>query len=42
MKDSYDSLKQQNNVKFMSTSFIRGITINNAVIIEDECQISFK
>jgi len=38
MKDAYDSLKQQNNVKFMSTSFIRGITINNAVIIVDECQ----
>ena len=38
IKDSYDSLKQQNNVKFMSTSFIRGITINNAVIILDECQ----
>ena len=38
IKDSYDSLKQQNNVKFMSTSFIRGITINNAVIIVDECQ----
>ena len=38
MKDSYDSLKQQNNIKFMSTSFIRGITINNAVLIVDECQ----
>jgi predicted ribonuclease YlaK len=38
LKDSYDSLKQQNNVKFMSTSFIRGITINNAVVIVDECQ----
>ena len=38
LKDAYDSLKQQNNVKFMSTSFIRGITINNAVIIVDECQ----
>ena len=38
IKDSYDSLKHQNNVKFMSTSFIRGITINNAVIIVDECQ----
>ena len=38
MKDSYDALKQQGNVKFMSTSFIRGITINNAIIIVDECQ----
>jgi len=38
IKDSYDALKQQNNVKVMSTSFIRGITINNAVVIVDECQ----
>lgn len=37
-KDAYDSLKEQGNVKFMSTSFIRGITINNAVLIVDECQ----
>ena len=38
MENAYDSLKQQNNVKFMSTSFIMGITINNAVLIVDECQ----
>jgi phosphate starvation-inducible PhoH-like protein/PhoH-like ATPase len=38
IKDAYDALKQQGNVKFMSTSFIRGITINNAVVIVDECQ----
>jgi len=38
IKDAYDALKQQNNVKFMSTSFIRGITINDAVVIVDECQ----
>ena len=38
IKDAYDALKQQNNIKFMSTSFIRGITINNAVVIVDECQ----
>jgi len=38
IKDSYDALKQQSNVKFMSTSFIRGITINNAIVIVDECQ----
>ena len=38
IRDAYDSLKQQQNVKFMSTSFIRGITINNAVVIVDECQ----
>ena len=38
IKDAYDALKQQGNIKFMSTSFIRGITINNAVVIVDECQ----
>lgn len=38
IRDAYDSLKQQSNIKFMSTSFIRGITINNAVVIVDECQ----
>jgi len=38
IRDSYDALKQQNNIKFMSTSFIRGITINNAIVIVDECQ----
>ena len=36
--DAYDSLKYQSNIKFMSTSFIRGITLNNSVIIVDECQ----
>ena len=36
--DAYDSLKHQGNIKFMSTSFIRGITLNNSVIIVDECQ----
>ena len=28
--DAYDSLKFQGNIKFMSTSFIRGITLNNS------------
>ena len=36
--DAYDSLKFQGNIKFMSTSFIRGITLNNSVVIVDECQ----
>ena len=36
--DAYDSLKHQSNIKFMSTSFIRGITLNNSVVIVDECQ----
>jgi phosphate starvation-inducible PhoH-like protein/PhoH-like ATPase len=38
IKDAYDALKQQGNVKFMSTSFIRGITLNNSIVIVDECQ----
>tara|TARA_R100000008_G_scaffold2695_1_gene2105 strand:- start:164 stop:853 length:690 start_codon:yes stop_codon:yes gene_type:complete len=38
VNDAYDSLKFQGNIKFMSTSFIRGITLNNSVVIVDECQ----
>jgi phosphate starvation-inducible protein PhoH len=34
--DSYDYLKQKNLVEFISTSFIRGITLNNCIIIVDE------
>jgi len=36
--DAYDVLKQKNIVEFMTTSFIRGITLRNAVILIDECQ----
>ena len=34
--DSYDYLKNRGLVEFISTSFIRGITINNCIIIVDE------
>jgi len=34
--DAYELLKKQNLVQFMTTSFIRGITLRNAVIIIDE------
>ena len=34
--DAYESLKTQGAVQFMSTSFVRGITLNNCVIIIDE------
>lgn len=34
--DSYSYLKQKNLVDFISTSFIRGITLNNCIIIVDE------
>jgi len=36
--DAYEILKQKFVVEFMTTSFIRGITIDNAVILVDECQ----
>jgi len=34
--DAYNYLKQKNLVEFISTSFIRGITLNNCIIIVDE------
>lgn len=36
--DAYDYLKTKGIVEFMTTSFVRGITINDAVIIVDEFQ----
>ena len=35
--DAYDVLKRFKLVDFVTTSFIRGTTINNAIIIVDEC-----
>ena len=37
-KDAYEQLKNQNSVEFMSTSFIRGSTLNRSIIIVDECE----
>lgn len=34
--DSYEYLKQRDLIEFISTSFIRGITLNNCIIIVDE------
>ena len=34
----YDNLKAQETISFWSTSFIRGTTLDNAVVIIDECQ----
>ena len=34
----YGNLKQQESIKFWSTSFIRGTTLNDCIIIVDECQ----
>jgi phosphate starvation-inducible PhoH-like protein len=35
-KDSYDTLKNRGVVEFTTTSFIRGITFNNCIIVVDE------
>lgn len=35
-QDSYDILKAQGAVNFISTSFIRGLTLNDCIIIVDE------
>lgn len=36
--DAYELLKKQGLIHFMTTSFIRGVTLRNAAIIVDECQ----
>ena len=36
--DAYEILKKKNMIDFKSTSFIRGMTLNDTVIIVDECQ----
>lgn len=34
----YGNLKQQESIKFWSTSFIRGTTLDNCIVLVDECQ----
>ena len=36
--DAYEILKQKGLVQFMTTSFIRGLTLRDSCIIVDECQ----
>ena len=36
--DAYEYLKNKNIIEFMSTSFIRGITLNDCIVIVDEMQ----
>jgi len=36
--DAYSILKSHRVLEFMTTSFIRGITLDDAVIVVDECQ----
>jgi phosphate starvation-inducible protein PhoH len=37
-KDAYAVLKQAGQIEFRTTSFLRGLTFDNAIIIVDECQ----
>lgn len=37
-KDAYQRLSEQHNIFFMTTSFIRGLTLDNSIIVVDECQ----
>ena len=36
--DAYKTLREKGLIDFMTTSYIRGLTFNNSVIIVDECQ----
>ena len=36
--DGYDILKMKHMMEFTTTSFLRGVTFNDAIIIVDECQ----
>lgn len=36
--DAYDILKNRGSIEFMSTSFIRGLTIDRSIILVDEVQ----
>ena len=37
-RDAWDRLEEQNHIEFISTSFIRGMTFDNTIIIVDEMQ----
>lgn len=37
-KDAWDRLCEQGHIEFISTSFLRGMTWDDAIIIVDECQ----
>jgi phosphate starvation-inducible protein PhoH len=37
-KDAYTILKSKGMIQFMSSSFVRGLTFDNSIIIVDECQ----
>ena len=37
-RDAYDALKECGRIEFISTSFIRGMSYDDAIVIVDECQ----
>ena len=37
-KDAWDRLEEQGHIEFISTSFIRGQSFDDAIIVVDECQ----
>ena len=37
-RDAYQILKQKGMIQFMTSSFVRGLTFDNAIILVDECQ----
>lgn len=36
--DAYEMLKRHGIITFISTSFIRGVTLNDSIVLVDECQ----
>ena len=36
--DAWEIMKQKRQIKFMTSSFVRGLTFDNSIIIVDECQ----
>ena len=36
--DAYDVLKNKDKIEFVSTSYLRGMTFNNCIMVVDECQ----
>jgi phosphate starvation-inducible protein PhoH len=37
-RDAYEAFKEQGKIEFISTSFIRGMSFDDSIIIVDECQ----
>jgi phosphate starvation-inducible protein PhoH len=37
-RDAYECLKEAGKIEFISTSFIRGMSFDDSIIIVDECQ----